>query len=308
MLLGITFSFQCFKPDSVFALTDDAYLKTISANLKLPEETKQAFDQKRWRTYTDDVHVYEYSKDKYLNSNYNARLGVTLDDIWDGDKTNKNAMLTIFRHFDNSTVVKGWQGQYPKTHWVLNYPLFEKIHYLLVANFNVFGNVSHQLFTRMYMDFLRLEGEENFRSLLPIAERHKNREYWNQGYIANFRLNLKVPLIPDTRPTGISFPKTPVNYVEHAAKSIFRKNKGLVQTDRINRCDTCKAISNNEEALRRLSRVKGESLKFLPPVIFMRLSSGNKHKSYKTYTLVHNNDHTNVLFLFYESLRRNYKR
>ena len=38
----------------------------------------------------------------------------SLDDIWNGDGNNKNAMLTIFRHFDNSMVVKGWQGQYPK--------------------------------------------------------------------------------------------------------------------------------------------------------------------------------------------------
>ena len=33
----------------------------------------------------------------------------------------------------------------------------------------VFGNVGHQLFSRIYMDFLRMEGEASFLLLLPAA-------------------------------------------------------------------------------------------------------------------------------------------
>jgi hypothetical protein len=48
-------------------------------------------------------------------------------------------------------------GNNPKTAWLLNYQLLERIHYLLVAGFDVFGNVGHQLDARLSMDFLRME-------------------------------------------------------------------------------------------------------------------------------------------------------
>ena len=67
--------------------------------------------------------------------------GPALDWIWDGDGTNPNALLTVFRNFDNATVVKGFVGEIPKTAWVMDYPIFERIYYDLVAGFDVFGNV-----------------------------------------------------------------------------------------------------------------------------------------------------------------------
>lgn len=45
---------------------------------------------------------------------------------------------------------------------VIGYPLFERMHYLLLAGYDVYGNIGHQLATRLYMDFLRMEGELNF--------------------------------------------------------------------------------------------------------------------------------------------------
>ena len=54
--------------------------------------------------------------------------------LWDGDGRNDNAALTVFRHFDSASVVKGLVGEPPKTAWVIGYPLLERIHYLLVAD------------------------------------------------------------------------------------------------------------------------------------------------------------------------------
>ncbi len=62
--------------------------------------------------------------------------GVTPRLLWDGDGKNANAALTVFRHFDSATVVKGFVGRPPKTAWVVGYPLLERIHYLLVAGFD----------------------------------------------------------------------------------------------------------------------------------------------------------------------------
>ena len=34
--------------------------------------------------------------------------------------------MTVFRHFDSATVVKGLVGNQPKTAWVIGYPLFSE--------------------------------------------------------------------------------------------------------------------------------------------------------------------------------------
>ena len=60
-----------------------------------------------------------------------AKLDLSL--IWDGEGRNRNAALTIFRHFDSASVVQGFVGAPPKTAWVIDYPLFERIYYLLVG-------------------------------------------------------------------------------------------------------------------------------------------------------------------------------
>ena len=41
--------------------------------------------------------------------------GYRLEDIWDGDGRNPNALLTVFRHFDTAVVMKGAVGDLPKT-------------------------------------------------------------------------------------------------------------------------------------------------------------------------------------------------
>jgi hypothetical protein len=86
--------------------------------------------------------------------------GPALDWIWNGGGTNPNALLTVYRHFDNAAVTRGFVGVWPKTAWVMDYPIFERIYYDLVAGFNVFGNVTHQVSTRLYMDHLRMQSED----------------------------------------------------------------------------------------------------------------------------------------------------
>jgi hypothetical protein len=72
-------------------------------------------------------------------------------------------------------------GEPPKTAWVIGYPLLERIYYLLVAGYDVWGNTPHQLQTRLYMDFLRMEGEANFLMLLPRDQREALRNHWYRG-------------------------------------------------------------------------------------------------------------------------------
>ena len=78
-------------------------------------------------------------------------------------------------------MVTGLVGPTPETAWIIDYPILERIHYLLVAGYDVFGNMGHQITTRLYMDFLRMEGEFNFLSLLPPETRVAEREMWYAG-------------------------------------------------------------------------------------------------------------------------------
>ena len=80
-------------------------------------------------------------KNAKMNTSFADGKGLDMSLFWQGEGHNDNAALTIFRHFDSATVVKGFVGQAPKTMWVLDYSLFERIHYLLVAGFDVYGNV-----------------------------------------------------------------------------------------------------------------------------------------------------------------------
>ena len=72
--------------------------------------------------------------------------------------------------------------------------MLERIHYLLVAGFNVYGNVGHQLNTRLYMDFLRMEGEDHFLAFLPVSRRKAIRDSWYDGIRATSEEHLKGPM------------------------------------------------------------------------------------------------------------------
>jgi hypothetical protein len=135
-----------------------------------------------WLRYAEQERSYLQTKSQLLQKSFAggpARLDQNL--VWDGDGRNRNAALTIFRHFDNASVVQGLVGAPPKTTWVIDYPLFERIFYLLVAGYDVFGNVGHQLNSRLYMDFMRMEGEFNFLTLLPKAQRRPTALHWYRG-------------------------------------------------------------------------------------------------------------------------------
>ena len=132
--------------------------------------------------------------------------GYRLDDIWDGDGRNPNALLTVFRHFDTAVVMKGAVGDLPKTGFVLDYALFERLVYNLVVNYDVFGNVGHQALTRLYMDMIRMEAEELFLDFLPPSQRVGLRNSWySGGPLTDLKLRYVFPLVNRSAPTGVNY-------------------------------------------------------------------------------------------------------
>jgi hypothetical protein len=107
--------------------------------------------------------------------------GLGLDDIWDGDGTNRNAWLTVVRHDASTTVHYGQEGGLPQSVWVMTYANFERLYYNLVVNFKYWGSTKHKLGTWRSMSHERLDGEDMFISFLPESARETIREEYSGG-------------------------------------------------------------------------------------------------------------------------------
>jgi hypothetical protein len=97
-------------------------------------------------------------------------------------------------------VHKGALGNVPKTLWVMDYPLVERIYYALVAGFDVYGTGGHQLAIRLYMDGLRVEGESYYLDFLPQSLRQEIMQSWYKD------VDLKsISYYPSQMPAGTAF-------------------------------------------------------------------------------------------------------
>ncbi|MBW2274148.1 MAG: fatty acid cis/trans isomerase [Deltaproteobacteria bacterium] len=300
------------SPDSDVSVLDPSFLEETKEYLSLPAKEESGFSlHDLWLGHQLDQKRYLDYREKAYDERDPEGVGPSLDFIWDGDGHNRNALLTIFRHFDNATVVQGFVGGMPKTAWVIDYPIFERIYYDLVAGFDVFGSVTHQLSTRLYMDHLRMQGETLFLAFLPEDRREELRASWYRGatrqlgYITN-----------DIRSHGHG---TRIGYVTDEPKDellkiiLDRDPRVSGPADLLNRCaeppcdreGASLAERRIEGALQRLAGVRGPWVEQLPDVAFLRVhSSGLVGKQSAIYTLVHDKAHSNVAVLFREESRR----
>jgi hypothetical protein len=113
-----------------------ALLDTDIVNLQLPAEHESTAGLLAWRQYSRLEKNYLQAKSRLAAELKRNELPV-VSDLWDGDGSNPNAALTVFRHFDNASVIRGFAGSRPKTMLVIRYPLFERMHYLLLAGYDV---------------------------------------------------------------------------------------------------------------------------------------------------------------------------
>jgi hypothetical protein len=163
-------------PDSDPAVNDPNHLPRVAADLELPAEKGESIAALSPR--------FEAKELAYLHASSPLVKARGFGDVWHGDDKNPDAVLTVFRHFDNAFVMRGAHGGMPKTAWILDYPIFERMYYDLVAGFDVYGNVTHQIGSRIYMNFLRIESEGQFLRLLPVKERQRVHDEWYRGRVA----------------------------------------------------------------------------------------------------------------------------
>ncbi|MEM9108225.1 MAG: fatty acid cis/trans isomerase, partial [Pseudomonadota bacterium] len=290
-------------PDADLSVTDDTYLQEAAPLLELPVAAIGGSLRERASKFISEgpAEYLRYRQERYAAAATYAD-GPTYDFIWDGDGSNASARLTVYRHFDNASVVTGFVGAVPETAWVIDFPLLERIYYDLVAGFDVFGNVEHQLTTRLYMDGLRREGEAIFLSFLPPETREPLHAQWYRGPIASLVNRIKEQPVDTTTPTGIPYDSG--NPKSEFLTEVLRRGPALWPlTDPINRCtgDECAPTDSAAGQLRDLSDQTGAWVKFLPDLAVLLVRDG---PAVEIFSLVHDKAHSNVAFLFREAARR----
>lgn len=187
-------------PDHDLSVKYPGFLRLQSDNLRTPNANGSNFGnfnifKNEYRKAADRFFAAQQA---YIAShNYN---GLNYDAIWKGNRAEDTPLLTVYRHFDSASVHKGILGGLPQTLWVIDYPLLERIYYALVAGFDVYGTLSHQLATRLYMDTLRLEGESLFLNFMPQEQRKPMLDKWYTGVKEKH-----IHYFPAEMPSGIDF-------------------------------------------------------------------------------------------------------
>jgi len=283
---------------------DDAKLEILEEflagqmeNMQLPASTESIRRPiAHWRRYAKQQKDYIAAADQYLGEHYTGRQEISLDVVWDGDGVNDNAALTVFRHYDSATVEKGLIGKAPKTAWLIGYGLLERIHYLLVAGYDVFGNVGHQLITRVYMDFLRMEGETNFLLMLPQQARDRERAYWYREADDEIADYMVLPRFESDMTPAIDYQTS--DEKNELFGLLQQRLQKVLPTQRSLAAIGNPAIST---ALAPLEDLIGQAVTLMPQTVFVEIS-GESGNSY--VTIVRNNAHLNITSLFGEKKYR----
>jgi hypothetical protein len=285
------------RPDAPWMKEETSFLAGVKQDLDLPAEGGSTALPTLWFGYAKKHADYVAKRNLLIERATKDGEGITENILWDGDGTNANAALTVFRHFDSATVVKGLVGRPTKTAWVVGYPLLERIHYLLVAGFDVFGNVGHQITTRLYMDFLRMEGEADFLMLLPPARRQELVELWYRGVDGSAKETVARELEGfDGAPRIAYRSATP-------ERELFAKIEARLGHVEPHEFDLAGLADGSTRApLESLARVRGKAASRMPEMSFVTIEETDGARAH--VTVLRDSAHTNVAHLFHEDARR----
>lgn len=237
--------------------------------------------------------------------------GYSLQDLWDGDGNNNNAILTVLRHDDNAVVKKGMHGDLPKTSFVLDYPLMERLVYNLVVNFDVFGNIGHQMLTRVYMDMIRMEAEDLYLSFLPADKRLPLRKAWYKGLLTEVKMNYVFPLVAQDFPTAIKYESKDVqaefaskvynslkSEVRGAVDPINLKNPYLKKSLNIEKLDAISGALSKIASKRSVG--KETYARYFPEFSYLLVKENGKHR---VFSIILNREHDSISWILGEGLR-----
>ena len=297
-------------PQSDLFVTNDSYRREVIPLLGMPGQDDDLLAMgENWLHYLKRHNDYlALRQDQYTLQQPD---GASLAHIWNGDGKNKNALLTIFRHHNSASVARGLVGDVPQTLWLMDYPLLERTYYELVVNFDIFGNVAHQLLTRLYFDLIRNGSEHNFLRLVPAGQRKTILSDWYQ-HSGKLKFGIVYENIDDESPSAESF--VTANPKQELALQILKRFQSVnaMSDDPLNRCQNMNCsrsdqslwIQQADKALANMAARPAAELPGimqLPEVTFVRVR--HEHDERTIYTLLRDRAHSNVAFILGEELR-----
>jgi hypothetical protein len=291
--------------DPEFAQSTESLLQ-LPGNFEAQEGMLKAYTD--WSTLTELRTKYRERKIRITEKKFPQ--GLKLTDVWNGDGKNPNALLTVFRHDDNAEVVVGAKGDLPKTVFLLDYSVFERLVYNLVVNFDVFGDIKHQALTRLYMDLIRMEAENNYLDFLPPQERLKLKKDWYRGTMTQLRLNIlnedQFPQIP----AAIKFDGSASIHHQMIDKILHERLDGktrgevdLLNWKKLKLPEV--SLSPERSQLRELTSRSVKDGKYFAKLFpeFSILALSQNGKIEKLYSIIRNREKENISWMFAESLR-----
>ncbi|WP_418179384.1 fatty acid cis/trans isomerase [Aliarcobacter lanthieri] len=296
-------------PKYDLSVIDRNFLKNNFEYLKVPNQLGE--DPSLYQTFKNLGHEKETKKYQEDRANIYQKYypeGMKLEYIRKSEKN--DSILTIYRHFDSASLHYGALGGVPKTLWVIDFPLLERIYYSLVAGFDVFGNTAHQLLVRTHMDRLRVEGESNFLEFLPKKSRIDYFNSWYIGWLAQYLTIYK----PSNNETGIKYYSNDYKY-EFTNMVLDYTNTKRDKINFIEKWYTPTPIEDSystkediEKALKSLAMPSSVAItKYFTDrdanVILIRIILDNGENL--IYSMVINRWHDNVALMFDEESRLN---
>lgn len=286
------------------------FMANQDTNLSLPGSAGKSLGLFGFEKYNALAEQYLKDKDTFGDHFITEYGGFNMTDLWNGNGGNLNAALTVFRHEDSATVVKGLVGDTPLTAWVVDYPLLERIHYLLVAGYDVYSSINHQLASRSYMDFLRVDGENNFLRFMPMDQRQTIHKSWYKGLSGKLVAHFEQAYYNKGFETGMQYQSTHYKQEFFAQMKKYLGNAEDKQYKLMN-CMQEACIDNNlsshqqevNQHLGHLSQLKGSALGVFPEMSLLRVR-GAKGEVDQVFTVLFNKALENVAIIIAEDLRR----
>ncbi|MGQ7844882.1 fatty acid cis/trans isomerase [Granulosicoccus sp. 3-233] len=264
-----------------------SFLPTVSKELALANSNDSSIGLTpllHWGHYARLEHEHHMARDQAL-ADWFSTNEVSLDMIWKGgEENNPNAALTVLRHGDYAAVEQGLLGQAPPdTAWVIDYPLLERIHYLLVAGYDVYGTLGHQLTSRLHMDFLRMQGEKNLLAFVPPDARRTARDRWYRD----------APEDALDYMSNRAFDQVPFRGIDYRTDDPLTELYGLLASH-------LKAVQPDDahagQTLAALETFKGEKTALLPQVTLLRVDGDGP----RYVSILRNDAHLNMSSVFQE--------
>lgn len=312
------------KPDSDVTLNHPEFFQEAGEKLAVP-----AIDGNDW-TFLQ-IFKQRRRDGRILKKSYLNRFltrGYNLNDVWNGDGVNPNAVLTIYRHEDSASVSRGALGETPKTMWMLDYPIFEDIYYNLVGTYDVYAPLVHALKSRLHMDASRFNGQDTYLAFLPQPLRLPIRQQWTReksptkptphctilpaqlcaiyNQSANAMRDIVYPYASVDHPSEIKFTPSGSPPQELAQLILKSFSSAVVEntTDTINKhlpgrlnfvSRTDLTMKDSEDIFSMMAGKPGNFASWLPELSYIQVYDTAKGHT-QWYTLIHNRERYNVAF------------